>query len=522
MLPRCKRRVRPLDTALVLRALLVSSKLGKDWGGAQKNQDQFGKILNDLGLKVGGKIKDAKSGGSRTYESQLSLLGLIFKENTGSIELTKAGEELVGLADPAATLEHQILKLQYPSIYSLSRGVGIDPSIKIRPFNFILRLASDPDLEGLSDRDIIIPIIFGRNDDSFTLCKEKILKLRAFGVKAVIPDDKTIRTARTKKKRFDERIVDINNIANTFKNVLQGIGMIDLRMVGNEVRIFPKVEILPKIATANLKPYIDVLKLPPEQSALQFGLTRGSTKDTRRTFMPSVNPDLFSKNSYILERFMERVYLPVDQSAVDIFVNEITHDLNISREFVLSALDPVLSNPDQYIGANLIELSRGGMKYSTEFEKNVRNIFEFEFGYNEALWTGLRKRDNPDSVGAYMDVFVVELGRNKCGIIDAKSMSRDSYALPHADYAKAVTTYIPSVRELFDKRDLDISFVAYVSHLISKGASTAANKIFDEKKIPVSLISAYGLNNMRSNPIFKMNPAAVTNHLSKEPVNWVL
>jgi len=519
MFPRNKRRVRPLDFALITRALVVASGLGKEWGGDQDKQDVFAKILNDLGLKAGGDLQDQKSGGSRTYEAQLVLLGLIFKEDDGSIILTQAGEEINGLVDPAATLEHQLLKLQYPSTYSLGRGVGIDPRIKIRPFNFLLKLAADPEIEGLSDLDITIPVIFGHNDSCYKICKDKILQIRQYGVRAVIPDDQSIRTARTKGTDYDKRIEDIKNIANTFKNVLQGVGMIDFRMVNDQVRLFPRPEILPKIVEADSKPFIDFINLPPRQAARQFGLTRGSIKDTRRIFMPSKNPDLFTKNEHILKIFMDRIYLPVDQSVVDEFVKEITQDLKLTREFVLSALAPVLSNPDQYIGANLIELSKGGTLYAERFEKNVKSIFELEFGY-EAEWTGRLRRENPESLGGYMDVFVVEVGRNLCGIIDTKSTK--SYDLPHQDYAKAVQTYIPFARELYGKRDLEIRFVAYVSHLISNGAATAANKIYEEKKIPVSLISAYGLNNMRCNPLFRMNPSAVTNHLSEKSVNWVV
>ena len=75
MFPRNKRRMPPLETALILRAMVVASELGTSWGGEQVQQDKFSRLLEEYGLKKGGNQKDQKSGGPRTYESQMSLLG---------------------------------------------------------------------------------------------------------------------------------------------------------------------------------------------------------------------------------------------------------------------------------------------------------------------------------------------------------------------------------------------------------------------------------------------------------------
>jgi hypothetical protein len=120
-----------------------------------------------------------------------------------------------------------------------------------------------------------------------------------------------------------------------------------------------------------------------------------------------------------------------------------------------------------------------------------------------------------------MDVFVVETGRNTCGIIDAKSSSKP-YDLPHNDVAKCINTYIDAASELFGNRgNLELKFVAYVSHIIGAGATTRAQDIFDKKNIPVSLISAYGLNFMRDSETYRGNAMAVTSLLSKNPVNLI-
>ena len=74
MFPRNKRRMLPLDTALILRALVVASELGTSWGGEQAHQNKFSKLLDDYGLKSGGEQRDKNSGGSRTYEAQMRSL----------------------------------------------------------------------------------------------------------------------------------------------------------------------------------------------------------------------------------------------------------------------------------------------------------------------------------------------------------------------------------------------------------------------------------------------------------------
>ena len=69
----------PLDTALILRALVVASELGTSWGGEQAHQNKFSKLLDDYGLKSGGEQRDKNSGGSRTYEAQMRSLGFLYK-----------------------------------------------------------------------------------------------------------------------------------------------------------------------------------------------------------------------------------------------------------------------------------------------------------------------------------------------------------------------------------------------------------------------------------------------------------
>lgn len=517
MFSRNKRRMTPLDTALILRAMVVASELGATWGGYQSRQNKFSKLLEDYGLKAGGDQRDANSGGSRTYEAQMRSLGLLYKDGEGRLKLTQAGQDLVEFVEPSKTFEYQILKFQYPSSYSMGPMVGIDPNIKIRPFLFLLKLANDPDLNGLSDKDMVVPVVFGKNDASYNLCKNLILRLREEGIENVIPDNESIRTPRTINNTYQQRINDICDIANTFKNVLQGSGLVDLRDMNGVVRVFPRRDVVQRLQEIDGLPFVDFLRLHPEQATLQYGNRLGSRRDTRRTFMPSSNPELFTASAVIYQKFLDEVDLPVTQSDIDAFVLSMANEFHLSREQILASLAPIIANSDYYAGARLIELSKGGIRTAEAFEKNVKKIFEVDFGY-EAQWTG---RTHRAGVGGYMDVFVVELGRNLCGIIDTKSM--DKYDLPHQDVAKAKTTYINAAAELYGARgNLELKFVAYISHLIGSGAEVRARELYDDKNIPVSLISSYGLNSLRENQNYRHRASAVTDLLSFRPVNLII
>ena len=232
--------------------------------------------------------------------------------------------------------------------------------------------------------------------------------------------------------------------------------------------------------------------------------------------MPLSLPRLDTASGVIYDKFLKDVELPATQREISEFARKMTIELGISYDAVINALQPIINGSETYVNARLVTLSKGGTTTAEAFEKNVAKIFEVDFGY-ESTWTGRKQRPG---VGGYMDVFVVELGRNLCGIIDTKST--DVYDLPSQDVSKAKDNYINHACELFGTRNLELKFVAYISHLISPGAMTRAQDIYDNKRVTVALISAYGLNGMRSDPNLLGNISAVTDKLSRLPVSLIV
>ena len=520
MIPRNKRRINPLRDSLILRAMIVSSKRGAAWKD-QANQDKFSEILDKLNLKDGGKLRDKNSGGSRTYLAQFEALGLILDDKKEGLKLTQAGEDLNNLHEPTSTLAYQLLKFQYPSTYSLKTAVGIARDIVIRPFLFILELALDPQLNGLTDKDLMIPVVHAKTHNDFDKCKEKILELRRdSSIEAVIPNDSSIRTNKSQDSSYQERIDDIKNIANTFKNYLQGVGLIQFFSLEDGVKRFKtNNDYVDLIKKTKQSPFIDFLNLPGDQAQFQYGKRIDSLKDTRRIFMPSSDPRLATLEGVLQDLFLKEIHLPAPHEIIESFINDTTKKFQLSdKNIVRNAINPFLFDRADHT-QRLIELASGGTQTAEAFEKTISNIFQYEFGF-QSEWTG-RKRRPLGEVGAYADVFVVEFDRNYCGIIDAKS-TKNTYDLPHSDVVKMVQTYIPATKELFNTRkNLELKFIAYVSHIITPGSLDRAHEIFKKGNIPVSLISAYELNSMRESNQFKHNPIAVTNRFLKQDVNQI-
>lgn len=133
-IPRNKRKLYPVVDIL---SLFTIQTLGKIGGGNLKRQLDFEAELERYGLKRPGQRRDRRAGGARTYESWLYNLGLIFKEtDSGIIRTTLAGEALLAGQPPVPIITNQLMKLQYPSPYSIRSRVNIHYRFQIRPFRF--------------------------------------------------------------------------------------------------------------------------------------------------------------------------------------------------------------------------------------------------------------------------------------------------------------------------------------------------------------------------------------------------
>lgn len=327
MFPRNKRRLCPIDAALSLRAMFAVCKPGSVWAGAQEAQNTFSKVLDRYHLKRGEGEVAPRSGGGRTYKAQFQALGFI-EVRGETVTLTKAGEELVSLKNPSDILRRQILRCEFPSDYTRRGTVRISPEIQVRPFSFLLKLAADHDINGLSDKDAVIPVVFGKTDKSFRYCKSLILKARRTSLSKVLPNTARIRTPKTAKATFSSRIEDIKEIANTFRNILISADLMETVVVGNEVRAFPRMHVWASAIMMDKSSLFQrKLKVRP------FRLSKVARRNT--TFLH--RPD-----EVVIRKFLKRNEFPVSLDAIDTFAYEMREEFSLPRERVVRMISPIL------------------------------------------------------------------------------------------------------------------------------------------------------------------------------------
>ena len=125
---------RKLNSVPEVLAAFADLSLNQEWNGQRDSHLAYEDALEAAGLKRKGERRDQTGGGARTYKAWLVSLGLIFEqESTGKIKLTLAGEAIMNGDSPVDVLTNQILKYQFPSAFSLGRGVQVADRFKIRP-----------------------------------------------------------------------------------------------------------------------------------------------------------------------------------------------------------------------------------------------------------------------------------------------------------------------------------------------------------------------------------------------------
>lgn len=167
---------RKLNSVPEVLAAFADLSLNQEWDGQRTSHLAYEEALESAGLKRVGERRDQTGGGARTYKAWLVSLGLIFtQESTGMIKLTLAGEAIMNGESPVAVLTNQILKYQFPSAFSVSRGVQVAGRFKIRPFKFLLKLLDDPRIHSLSEEEIA-KIIVTEAENETDKCYEYIVK----------------------------------------------------------------------------------------------------------------------------------------------------------------------------------------------------------------------------------------------------------------------------------------------------------------------------------------------------------
>ncbi len=462
MIPRNKRKLTSVVDSLIAFSILT---VGGEWSGEVDKQRQFEALLERQRLKRPGDRRDMRAGGARTYEAQLSALGLIFKQdNTENImRLTLAGDALVNGEPPVPILRKQLLTFQYPSEYSTRQNVGISSKYKIRPFIFILRLLNDPDILTLTQAEVArFVVTFAYTDADFQKVKEMILNYRQIGDDSWITDEqqflKDTKGSRTKDHSIKERLVYLNDIANTFFNYMESAQLVERIKDESRIRINPELQ-------SEITSYLNMENEPllrdadrPEVYQRRFGLDLVKSKDTRSFGAGQVS------NQELEFRLVMREYLDIASKhpileISDKLVSKIADITGVSTESVKSILLQKIPKALDSFEAGYWDMAHQGTEHAIDFELSTKDIFQdilkFYAEHVGQVRPTHRRGGNPD-------VFVVSFSDKYSGIIDTKAYG--AYGLDNDHRIRMKTDYIPDFKtKNVNGESVDLAFYMYVA-----------------------------------------------------------
>lgn len=480
----------------VPEVLTVFSQLSLDqiWNRQSGLQLTFESKLEESGLKKIGERRDQTGGGGRTYKAWLISLGLIFKyEKTNEIKLTLAGESIIAGDSPVLVIRNQILKYQFPSSFSISKGVDVNRRFKIRPFRFLLRLLSDERIGYLTEEEIAKIIIVEAENETkscFESVVNRILRFRESGDNVLQLDFFELFSSSKNKSKKIQSFDHLFSIANTFVNWLDYTQLISRN--NGEIRIFD-----------DRKQY--VLNILSEKSALidrpenheyfqrKYGVDNKHTKDTRDLSKePNITSLTINENQIKNEFIKLSTKLLITKIDFEI-ANMISIKLGLNLELVERVL--IKHYPYGAIGgfmSNYFEMAFRGRDNAIEFEKATNEIFSNIFKYNST---------HVGAIGLTPDILLWSEEDDYQAIIDNKAYS--DYSITNDHKNRMLTNYIMNI-DKYSKYNCQLAFFTYIAGGFNKNINTQLNEIVSKSGISGSVINV--VNFIRLVEIYQIKP----------------
>ncbi len=491
--PRNKRRLYPVVDIL---SLFTLQNLGENWRGSLSRQLDFETELERYGLKRVGQRRDRRAGGARTYESWLYNLGLVYIETETSItRTTLAGDALLSGQPPVPIVTNQLMKLQYPSPYSLRRRVNINKRFQIRPFRFLLKLLLDNRVHTLSKEEIgRFVITEGENESQgcFENVVQRILDYRLLG-DAVLPEnfEELYPSSTTGVRSREKTISGLEDIANTLINYLEYTQFISRNDNGSIFILPERIVDVQSIMTdgTTLRRLDTNHQFGIENFQRNFGLAPGQNRDNRNFGGQNITDNIYRERRIRSELLHIAGTTPISTITDDI-LNRISSATGYTTNEVAGALDGFRPDTFSLFEATYMNMAVSGRELATEFELATQNVFE-ELGFNT------------QHVGAkplHPDIYV-ESPLNYSGIIDTKAYRRYSITNDHRN--RMVRNYIPTYR------DDDFTFFMYVADGFGSNISSQIQSIAEETNINGTVITASNI--MR---LLQRNQVATIDHAS--------
>lgn len=477
---------RKLNSVPEVLATFADLSLNQEWDGQRNSHLAYEDALESAGLKRKGERRDQTGGGARTYKAWLMSLGLIFnQESTGMIKLTLAGEAIMNGESPVTILTNQILKYQFPSAFSVGRGVQVASRFKIRPFRFLLRLLDDARIGSLSEDEIakiIVTEAENESDRCYEYIVKRILQYREEGDEC-LEDDFLLKYQSSKGGiNLEHPYSHLQDLANTLVNWLEYTQFVN-RDSGRVFLLDERREEVRGILSVQT-PLID---RPEQQEYFQrkYGVDVKHRKDNRDlTKSMTITPKAIARQKIMQAYIAESLNRPITKISNEL-VDHIVYVTGIDGKTVEEVL--IETYPHGSIGSFMtkyFEMAFKGRDEATEFEKATVELFRDVFGYQT-------KHVGP--MGLTPDVLLVSPECSYQAIIDNKAYS--NYSINNDHRNRMVHNYLTNISRYSDSK-YPMAFFTYIAGGFGTTIDKQIESIYEETGVRGSVVSVTNIIKM--------------------------
>ena len=448
---------RKLDSIPEVLSTFADLSLNQAWEGQRGTQLQYEEALERAGLKRVGLRRDQSGSGARTYQAWLESLGLVFhQESTGRIQLTLAGEAIINGDSPVEILKNQVLKYQFPSAFSVSRGVQVNSRFRVHPFIFLLRLMMDERIGHIS-QDELAKVVAVEAESDTTRCYEyvvgRLLDYRQRGDESLDADFLEKYKPSRGIVNPDHPFSHLEDMANTMINWMEYTQLAKRDEDNKWLQVLPdKAQEVQSILT-NPAPFID---RPDQHEYYQrkYGLDPKHRKDTRNLEnTKTVTADM------ILAQKIKSAYISLSLKQP---INRITRDVVETIAEITGAgqayIEDVLCRtyPHGSVGAfmaSYFEMAFHGRDDAVDFEKATTKLFSDIFGYHAIHLGQTGSQSAPD-------ILLISDGDGYQSIIDNKAYSK--YSITGDHHNRMVHNYIERIGS-YSQCNYPIGYFSYIA-----------------------------------------------------------
>lgn len=482
---------RKLNSIPEVLATFAEISLNQEWDGQRGSHLAYEDALEQAGLKRIGDRRDQTGGGARTYKAWLMSLGLIFtQEATGRIKLTLAGEAIMNGASPVNVLTNQIMKYQFPSAFSVGRGVQVAARFRIHPFRFLLKLLLDSRINYLTEEEIakiIVTEAENESDSCYETIVSRLLQFRDAGDTCLEPDFLLKYQSSKGGINLAHPYSHLTDLANTLVNWLEYTQMVNRE--NGQVRILPEKK---QEATSILSKDIPLIDRPEAQEYFQrkYGVDPDHRKDDRNLLQTvNITPKVIAKQKIMQAYIKESLSHPITRITSSI-VDTITESTGIDRRTVEEIL--IATYPSGSVGAFMtkyFEMAFKGRDEAVEFEEATSELFE-------SVWGFTTKHVGP--IGLTPDVLIISDPEGYQAIIDNKAYS--NYSINNDHRNRMVHNYLANIRSYSDSA-YPIGFFSYIAGGFGCNIDSQIKSIVAETGVHGSAVSVSNIIKMAESSV---------------------